>query len=52
MSKKKRKKGIDSEPVYSKNYLKNKVKSLDAEIKDFYDKKRFKKLKSLIILVK
>ena len=37
--KKKKKNGIDSEPVYSKNYLKNKIKSLDDEITDFHDKK-------------
>ena len=39
-NKKKKKKGIDSEPVYTKNYLKNKIKSLDDEITDFHDKKK------------
>ena len=33
------KKEFDSEPVYSKNYLKTKIKSCDDEVTDFYDKK-------------
>ena len=33
------KKEFGSEPVYHKNYLKNKIKSHGNEVKDFYDKK-------------
>ena len=33
------KKEFDSEPVYSKEYLKTKIKSHGNEATDFYDKK-------------
>ena len=33
------KKEFDSKPVYNKNYLKTKIKSLGVEVSDFYEKK-------------
>ena len=36
------KKEFDSEPVYSRNFLKTKIKSHDDEVADFYDKKILK----------
>ena len=35
------KREFDSEPVYNKELLKNKVKSHGDEVTDFYDKKEF-----------
>ena len=33
------KKEFDSEPIYNKEFLKTKIKSLGDEVTDFYDKK-------------
>ena len=35
------KKEFDSEPVYNKQFLKTKIKSLSEEVTDFHDKKMF-----------
>ena len=43
------KKEFDNKPVYNKNYLKTKIKSLGVEVSDFYEKKFL--CQTLIILV-
>ena len=45
------KKEFDSEPVYNKQFLKTKIKSLSEEVTDFHDKKMFMiKLATLLMI--
>ena len=49
------KKKFDSKPAYNKTFFKNKIKSYDDEVTDFYDKeipKHTEKKKLLWILLK